>query len=809
MKISLNWLQTYLDIDLPPEELAEILTEIGLEVEGVEKVEPLGGSLNGVVVGHVLHCSKHPNADRLRLTSVDIGQKDPVQIVCGAPNVAVDQKVLVATLGTELRDQSGESWKVRRSKIRGELSEGMICAEDELGLGKDHSGIMVLPATTQPGMPASEYLGLKTDVVFEIGLTPNRSDATNHLGVARDLRAALKINHSMSDLKVTEPDLSDWKVDREDLAVDVTVENTEGCPRYSGVTISNIEVKESPSWLKDQLTVIGVRPINNIVDATNFVLHEMGQPLHAFDYNHIAKRQIIVKTLPNGTSFITLDEQKRLLSEEDLMICDGEGQGMCIAGVFGGIKSGVTETTTDIFLESAHFNAQWIRRSSRRHLLDTDAAWIFEKGSDPNLCVIALKRAAMLIQQLAGGEIASPIVDIYPKPIHPAEIKLQYDKLNSLAGVEITPDEVSNILQSLDIQILSEAEGFLRVSVPTNKVDVTRQADLIEEVLRIYGFNNIPVSPQMTFNLDIQSRRDPMALQNRISDYLVSQGFFEIMGVSMLDKKYFGTSEDLVRINNTSNINLEVMRPFLSTSALEAVQYNSNRQQQRLRLFEFGHTYRYVEGQYIEIEKLSLTVSGWEQEGWLQQDKSLTDDKQFYALKSIVEAILKVVNVRTEIVVEVSHQDLSWGLTYQVNEAELLQLGRIKDGSCKKMDIRQPVFMALINWGLLDEVASIDEIRMEQISRFPTVRRDLALVVEEDIAYTQIEEIILNVGGEIIHSVELFDIYRDASLGGNRKSYAIAIVFVSQRRTLSDQQIDQVVSKLLSELKSQLGAQLR
>ena len=508
MHISLNWLKDYTKIEMTPERIGEILTDIGLEVEGMEVVQSVKGGLEGVVVGHVTSCGKHPNADKLSLTTVDVGSERDLQIVCGAPNVAQGQKVLVATIGTTLYDADEKPWTIKKGKIRGEVSEGMICAEDELGLGASHNGIMVLPEETAVGTLASDHFNVETDYVFEIGLTPNRSDATNHLGTAKDLAAALKINYG-HDGVVKLPAVNDFKVDSKDLPVEVVVENSEACPRYVGVSIKDIEIKESPEWLKRRLKAVGVRPINNIVDITNFVLHETGQPLHAFDLKEIKDRKVIVKTLPEGSTFVSLDEVERKLSSQDLMICDGQSNGMCIAGVFGGVKSGVKEHTTDIFLESAHFNAKWVRRSSMRHNLRTDAAKVFEKGSDPNVSLYALKRACLLMKELAGAKVASEIVDIYPEPVQPRQIEVRYERVKTLIGVDITPVEIRTILEAMEMEIIRESDSSFVVSVPTNKSDVIREVDVIEEILRIYGFNKVPISDKLNTSITVSPNPDP------------------------------------------------------------------------------------------------------------------------------------------------------------------------------------------------------------------------------------------------------------------------------------------------------------
>ena len=643
MKVSLNWLKEYVDIALPPDKVSEVLTDIGLEVEGMEEVESVKGGLEGIVVGQVKECGKHPNADKLSLTKVDVGADELLQIVCGAPNVAAGQKVLVAAVGTTLYSPEGEAWKIKKGKIRGEVSEGMICAEDELGLGDEHSGIIVLPEDVTVGIAARDYDQIETDYAYEIGLTPNRSDATNHIGVAKDLAAALKINYDHSGV-VRMPSVDDFKVDCNDLPIEVIVEDTEACPRYVGVSIKDVAVKESPEWLKNRLRAIGVRPISNIVDITNFVLHELGQPLHAFDLDKISGGKVIVKTLKQGSKFLSLDEVERELHAEDLMICDGNSKGMCIGGVFGGINSGVTDITTNIFLESAHFNAKSIRRTSMRHNLRTDAAKVFEKGSDPNISLYEIKRAAMLIKELKKKKIASEIVDVYPNKIEPVQVLVNYAHVNRLIGVDIPKDKVKTILDALEMEVVKETETTFTVAVPTNKSDVTREADVIEEILRIYGFNKVPISSQVKSAIIISEKPNPGEVRNVASDFLAARGFNEMMAVSLSESRYYKDilpifqEEELVYVNNTSNVHLDIMRPSMLFSGLEAVLHNQNRRQLNLKLFEFGRIYLKKEEGYKERTRLSLFLSGQRfEESWLNTDKAEVD---FYALKTFVKELL-------------------------------------------------------------------------------------------------------------------------------------------------------------------------
>jgi phenylalanyl-tRNA synthetase beta chain len=812
MKISLNWLREYLDLDFPPEQIAGILTDIGLEAEGFEQVEQIRGSLRGLVVGEILTCVKHPNADRLSLTTVNIGN-EILKIVCGAPNVSAGQKVVVAPVGTTLFDKEGKPWQINKGKIRGEVSEGMICAEDEIGLGEDHSGILVLNDSYVTGRLVADYFDTSSDFVFEIGLTPNRSDATSHIGVARDLLAALRINYQHKG-QLHWPSVDHWKADDTSQTVSVEVLEPEGCTRYAGVTISDVTVRESPEWLRVRLKAIGVRPINNIVDITNYILHELGQPLHAFDLNRIGGRAIKVQTLPAGTSFMSLDEQERTLHAEDLMICDGDDKGMCIAGVFGGAGSGVTAGTKAIFLESAHFNARWIRRTSGRHLLFTDAARIFEKGSDPNICVYALKRAALMIREMAGGRITSEIVDVYPQPVLPREVTLRYHFLNRLVGTDIDSKEVISILEAQDMQIINKTSSAVTIAVPTNKVDVIREADVIEEILRIYGFNRIPISDRMSFSISAAGGLDEATLREKAAEYLYALGFQEIMGFSLIDKKYgempvFGLQEtEIVRINNTSNIQMEVMRPNLLITAMETVRYNQYRQQNNLRLFEFGKSYRHDHGDYVERDHLTITIAGWSHETWLQQ--ALPPKNEYYILKSVVENILAIFGI-ADYQWE-TREDSSWWLVqqYLIGDRPLVSFGEVSEELCEYMDIRGRVFFADFDWNYILSSQRVDQVTVEEPSRFPAVRRDLALVVDRDTSFVKIRSVIEKSLGEVVKDIGLFDVYRNEEvLGKGNKSYAVSILLSDSTKTFSDKEVDQMMGNLIQLLKKETGARLR
>ena len=813
MKVSLNWLKDYIDIDLDPVKVGEVLTDIGLEVEGMEEIESIKGGMEGIVIGYVKEQGPHPNVDRLSVTKVDIGTGEDLHIVCGAPNVAAGQKVLVAPVGTTLYTKEGEAWTIKKGKIRGEVSEGMICSEDEVGLGDDHSGIVVLPEDVQVGMPAKDYYRIEKDYVYEIGLTPNRSDATNHIGVAKDLLAALTINYDHTgDLRL--PSVKDFKVENHDLPVEVAVENTEACPRYTGVVIKGVTIRESPEWLKKRLRAVDVRPINNVVDITNFILHELGQPLHAFDLDQIAGRKVIVKTLPAGSSFTTLDEVDRKLLDSDLMICDGDSKGMCIGGVFGGVGTGVKETTRNIFLESAHFNAKYIRRTSMHHQLRTDAARVFEKGSDPNITLYALKRAILLIKQLAGGEIASEVVDIYPEPILPREVDIAYSRVKRLIGMDIPHDEIKAILSVLEMEIREETEETLRVAVPTNKADVTREADVIEEILRIYGFNKVEMPNQITTAITVGAYPDPTTIRNKIGDYLASNGFHEMMAVSLSESRYYPKvlggvrADELVYINNTSNIHLNIMRPDMLISGLEAVLYNQNRQQGNVKLFEFGKTYRHGEDRIHESQHLSLFMAGQRySESWLNTQK---EDVSYYSLKAMVVNILSRIGLTSYQETAVQEEPFSFALRYHRGQQVLVEFGKVDPRIIKKMDIRDAVYYADFNWEALVKAGGKQQVSFEEINKFPSTRRDLALVIDNSIKFQDIVAIARKVGKKLIKDINLFDVYENAEqLGPGKKSYAVSFLFEDPTTTLRDKEVDKVMGKLMQFYKEQLGAEIR
>ncbi len=808
MKISLNWLREYLDIDLAPERLGEVLTGTGLEVEGMEKVESVPGGLEGIVVGHILACGKHPGADRLSLTSVDTGAEAPVSIVCGAPNVAEGQYVLVATVGATLYPTGGAAFTIKQGKIRGEVSEGMICAEDELGLGSDHAGIVVLDRPYTPGTPAAEVYDLETDYVYEIGLTPNRSDATNHLGVAFDLAAALSVAEGKM-ISVRKPDTSAFTEGTAPAFPARVVDPTQA-PRYAGLVIENLEVKTSPDWLRARLNAIGVRPINNVVDVTNYVLHELGQPLHAFDLDKIAGGEIIVDKLPEGTVFRSLDQVERKLSADDLVICDGRHAPMCIAGVFGGGGSGVSDATTRIFLESAHFDAGTVRRSSMRHTLRTDAARIFEKGSDPNIAGYALRRAALLLQEVAGGNVSGQLLDLYPKPVEPQRVEVRYGRVNDLIGVDLGRERIHTILETMDMEIVDRTADRFTVAVPTNKVDVTREVDVIEELLRVYGFNNIPEPAMITTAMVVAPHPDPNALRELIGDLLAANGFYEMMALSLSESRHYADPAGLVAINNTSNVHLDVMRPELMRSALEAVRHNQAFSQRDLRLFEFGRSYHLDDAQYREVNHLTLTLTGRRNtESW-HTPGSQSPEAGYYTLKAAVELVLNRLGIDNFRTAEAPAGSYAYGLRYHKGPLELVDFGAVAGALLKTGAVKSAVYFADFHWDNLLRVLPRKPVQVITPGKYPTVRRDLALVVDAGVTFADIERLARKGGKALLTEVNLFDVYRNAEqLGKEKKSYAVSFLFESHARTLQDKEVDKAMRSMEALLVKQLGAEVR
>ena len=808
MKISYNWVKQFIQLDWNAEKTGELLTDLGLEVEGIEKYESVQGGLEGIVIGHVLTCVQHPNADRLKITTVNIGSGEHLQIVCGAPNVAAGQKVPVATVGTTLYDAEGKGFKIKKGKIRGEASHGMICAEDELGLGESHDGIMILDDALVPGTLASEVFAIENDDVFEIGLTPNRADAMCHHGVARDLKAGLL--QQDIQIELITPSTSSFRVDNRTLKMDVDVEDKTLAPRYCGVTISGIQVKSSPEWLQHRLKAIGLTPKNNVVDVTNYVLHELGQPLHAFDANYISGNKISVKTLETGTKFTTLDEVERELHEDDLMICDAE-KPLCIAGVFGGLKSGVTEQTTNIFLESAYFNPVSVRKTAKRHGLNTDASFRFERGIDPNITEYALKRAALLIQELAGGEITSDVTDSYPTKIEDFQVRVSYENVAKLIGEELPKETIKNILSSLEIKINSVTDGGLGLTIPAYRVDVQREADVIEEILRVYGYNNIKFDEKWHTSISNISRFEDYKLQDVVGTQLVSQGFYEIMANSLTTPSYVSLSEQLKEEHNITMLNplsndLSAMRQSLLFSGLEAVSHNINRRQADLKFFEFGKTYHAYNEERTENKHLSVLITGnTTAETWRQSNAT----SDFFYAKGIVTTILARLGLNSLKVSPSKNDIFSEGLMLSLGKTKLVEFGIVKRSILKAFDIKQEVIYADFNWDNVIEVAKNRKVKFKAIPKFPMVRRDFALLIDEATTFAEIDAIAKQSERNLLKEVNLFDVYQGDNLPKGKKSYAVSFTLQDEHKTLTDKQIDKIMNKLQQSFEKQLGAELR
>ena len=807
MKISYNWLKQFIKTDLKSEDTAAILTDLGLEVEGVEKFESLKGGLEGVVIGHVLTCIQHTNADKLKVTTVDIGTGIPIQIVCGASNVGVGQKVPVAKIGTKLYDKEGNSFEIKKGKIRGEESHGMICAEDELGLGDSHEGIMILAEDLVPGTLASKVFKIETDEVFEIGLTPNRADAMSHWGVARDLRAGL-IQKNSNQSELITPSVNKFKVDKRTLKIDVKVEDIKLAPRYCGVTISGITVKPSPEWLKNRLKSIGLTPKNNIIDVTNYVLHEIGQPLHAFDAAKI-NGNILVKTVASGTKFTTLDGIERSLHEEDLMICDEKGP-LCIAGVFGGQNSGVSENTNTIFLESAYFNPVAIRKTAKRHTLSTDASFRFERGIDPSITEYALKRAAILIQEVAGGEITSDIIDVYQKKIEDFSVVLNFNNVSKIIGQEIPKETIKKILVSLDIKVTSVSESSLGLIIPAYRVDVQREIDVIEELLRVFGYNNINFTKKLNATVSNSGRTEDYKVQNIIANQLTSLGFNEMMANSLTTPDYIKLSENLreefnVLIINPLSNDLSAMRQSLLFSGLEAVSFNINRRNSDLKLFEFGKTYHKLPSGFDEPKHLTLFTTGNRlQESWTNPQKP----SDFFLFKGYVNTILSRLGISKTQYKPVTSDVFAEGIAIGAGTEILVEFGTVKKTILKHFDIKQEVFYADFNWNAILKSLS-NKIKFTEISKYPEVRRDLALLVDEKVAFDDVYNIARQSEKSLLKDITLFDVYVGANLPEGKKSYAVSFTIQDDSKTLTDTQIEKIMSKLQSNFETQLGAQLR
>jgi phenylalanyl-tRNA synthetase beta chain len=806
MTISYNWLCDYLPVKIEPERLSKILTSIGLEVEAVEKYESLKGGLQGIVVGEVLTCEKHPDADKLKITTVNIGTETPSQIVCGASNVAQGQKVIVATVGAMLYPTSGEPFAIKKAKIRGVESMGMICAEDEIGLGNSHDGIMVLDANAEVGTAAANLFEVYTDVIFEIGLTPNRIDAMSHLGVARDVCAYLN-HHDKLDAKVNQPYTNSFKADNNNASIEVKIENAAACKRYAGVSLQNLSVKESPTWLQNKLKAIGVKSINNIVDVTNFILHETGQPLHAFDAAAIEGNSIIVKNAKEAESFVTLDDKTQKLTANDLMICNANNA-MCIAGVYGGKTSGVSNSTTSIFLESAWFSNESIRKTSVQHGLRTDAATRFEKGVDISNTVNVLKRAALLIKEVAGGEIASDIIDIYPQPAEKATVGLKYHYLKKLSGKNYHADTVKNILTALGFEIQKEGIDEIWVNVPLHKVDISIPADIVEEIMRIDGLDNVEI-PQFISIAPSSNQNNSHAVQvEKIANFLSGNGFNEIFTNSITDSKYYSEVElqQTVKLLNSLSNNLDIMRPSLLQTSLEVIAYNLNRKNQNIKMYEFGKVYSNIEGQYNEQNQLAIFVCGAVQQGgWAQKDAKAN----IYYIKGICEAILQQLGFKNSNTQALEANNyLHNGISILVQNKIVVNIGSVQDAVAKQFGIKEPVFFANIDWQALMAMQK-QQISYKEISKYPVVQRDLAIVVDKQIAYAEIEKNIKANKIQKLKSINLFDVFENEKLGADKKSLAINFSFSDETKTLEDAETDAMMQTIIQNLEKGLQANIR
>ena len=819
MKLSYNWLKQYVDIDVEPLELSDILTNIGLEVEGFEKFQSVKGGLEGVVIGKVLTCEKHPDADKLSITTVDVGGGRILPIVCGAPNVAAGQTVPVATVGTILYSEE-ESFTIKKAKIRGAVSEGMICAEDELGLGTSHEGIMVLPDKLQPGTPAADYFRIEEDYVYEIGLTPNRADAASHIGSARDVAAGLNRLKNTRKYKLHLPSVEDFKVDDTSLDIEVVVEDSKACPRYSGVTLSGVKVEESPDWLKNKLNAIGLRPINNIVDITNYILHETGQPLHPFDADKIKGNKVVVKKMPEGTPFVTLDGVERKLAFDDLMICNTEDS-MCIGGVFGGLDSGVTEQTTNIFLESAYFDPAHIRKTSKRHGLQTDASFRFERGADPEMTLFALKRAAMLFKEIAGGKISSEIKDVYPEKIEKWTVDITYKNVDRLIGKVIGRDIIRDILTDLEIEVLEETDEGMKLLIPTFKVDVKREADVIEEILRVYGYNNVEFEDKIDASVSYRQKPDPEKVQNLISDQLTAQGFVEMINNSLTRSGYYIENEDFdenksVTLLNPLSKDLDVMRQSLLFGGLEVVSYNINHKIPDQKLYEFGKIYskdpskeknsglkKYHEEKHLAI----FTTGAVLPENW-NNDNRKTD---FYFLKGVVESIFGKLGIdrRGMSIREISSNNLSYGLEYQKDNTTVATVTALSKKILRRFDIEQEVFMADFNWEKVMKMHAANETVYTPVSKYPAVRRDLALLIDKSVHFGEMEKLAFEAERRILKKVGLFDVYEGDNIPEGKKSYALSFILQDEGKTLTDKVIDKTMRRIRQTFEQKLNAELR
>ena len=808
MKISYNWLKQFINLDWEPEKTSELLTNLGLEVEGLEKYSSIKGGLEGIIVGHIEKCEKHPNADRLKVTSVNVGKETLLKIVCGAPNVKKGQKVAVATIGTTLYNSDGESWKIKKGKIRGEESNGMLCAEDEIGLGESHDGILILDDKFKPGDPLSNYYDVESDYIFEIGLTPNRADAMSHYGTARDIKAGLIQLGINSELM--SPSVSGFHVDNRSLKIDIDVADKKKAPRYCGITISGVSVNNSPSWLQNRLKAIGLSPINNVVDVTNYVLHSLGQPLHAFDADKITGQKVIVRNAIKGEKFTTLDGIERDLDSEDLMICNSK-EPMCIAGVFGGLNSGVSNLTTSIFLESAYFDPVSIRKSSKRHGISTDASFRFERGVDPNITKYALKFAAMLIAEVAGGEISSDPRDEYPNKIEDKQVFINFMKTNKIIGEEIPKETIKKILSSLEIKVNNVTEAGLGLTIPSYRNDVTREIDVIEEILRVYGYNNIQIKNKLNSSISNSSRITNHKIENVVAEQLVSHGFFEIMTNSLTSKNYiqFGNSSDeneFVKILNPLSSDLAILKNNMLFSGLESIKYNLNRQQNRLKLFEFGKTYHQTNGERKEINNLALFITGnIDSLNW-KSSKAKTD---FFFTKGIVNSILNKLGI-TKYKEKISKNNIfEYGQNLLIKEKSLVEYGLINSGIIKYFSIDQNIFYINFNWNLITDLIKDKNIKYKQIPKFPEVKRDFALLVDNNISFESISKIAKKTDQKFLKNIVLFDVYNGENLPKGKKSYAVSFTLQDETKTLTEKEIDKIMSRLENSFKDELGAELR
>lgn len=808
MKISYNWLKQFIQTDWNSEKTAELLTDLGLEVENVSIFESVKGGLKGIIVGEVLTCKKHPDADRLKVTTVDIGVNEPLHIVCGAPNVAVGQKVPVATIGTILYSENGDSIEIKKGKIRGQISEGMICAEDEIGLGSSHEGILILDPNLKPGIALSDVFNIENDTVFEIGLTPNRADAMSHWGVARDLRAGM-LQQGIS-LEFITPSNVNFRVDNRANKINVEVLNKELAPRYCGVTITGIKVADSPVWLQNRLKAIGLKPKNNIVDITNYVLHELGQPLHAFDSSKISGGKVIVKTLPSGTKFTTLDEIDRELHEDDLMICDVE-KPLCIAGVFGGIESGVTDKTTGIFLESAYFNPVSIRKTAKRHGLHTDASFRFERGIDPNITEYALMRAAILIKEIAGGLITSDVVDLYPKKIEDFQVFLSFEKTAKLIGEELPKETIKQILTSLEVKINNVTETGLGLTIPAYRNDVTRDVDVIEEILRVYGYNKIGMPSKINASISNTQKVEDYKIQNRVATQLNGQGFFEIMANSLTSIKHNKRNgiideQSLVTMINPLSKELSVMRQQMIISALETVAYNSNRKRQNLKVFEFGKTYHKFGNQFVENKHLALTITGSKNEPHWNQAEQKSD---FFFLKGTVDSLLQSLNIDYLSQPLDNNPLFSEGVQYKSKKVEVVSFGVINKNITTHFEVDSEVLFAQFNWSAILKLLEENKIILKEIPKFPEVSRDFALLLDEHISFKSIYDIAYNTEKHLLRDITLFDVYLGNNLPKGKKSYAVSFKLRDDKTTLTEKQIEKIMAKLQNSFEKELNAELR